>query len=245
MRYELMRPRQIQKAIEQGLPLLIPVGVLEYHGPQNPVGTDALIAQGIVHLVEKQVECVVAPTLFYGYTGEWAAGVEKGEIHVDGTALYGYVKPILTAFYSQGWNRIFVLCHHQGPQGVTMLSCQRAATEAAMEYGLARGGVGWSKVPELRGGVFHKMAVVRDSQLSSIGYGGHGGKDETAAMMYLFPGTVDLKELKNERPAWAADAHEATAKLGEKIAKAIVAGWVNELSKGRPRRRRKSGLFTR
>ena len=126
-----------------------------------------------------------------------------------------------------------------------MLSCQRAATEAAMEYGLDRGGVGWSKVPELRGDVFQRMSVVSDSQFSSIGYGGHGGRDETAAMMYLCPGTVDLKALKKERPAWAADAHEATVELGGRIAKAIVAGWVNTLKRERTPRRRKPGMLTR
>ena len=157
MRYELMRPSQIREAIEKGLPLLFPVGVLEYHGPQNPVGTDTLIAQGIAFLVEKEFQCVVAPTLFYGYTGEWAAGVEEGEIHVDGDGLYQYVKPILKAFYRQGWRRIYVLCHHQGSQGVTMLSYQRAATEAAIEYGLEHGGRGWSKVPTLRQGVFERV----------------------------------------------------------------------------------------
>lgn len=117
--------------------MLIPVGVLEYHGPQNPLGTDALICQGIIH-----------------------------------------------------------------------------------------------PVAELRSGVFGRISVVSDSEFSSVGYGGHGGRDETAAMMYLCPGTVDLDERKKETPAWAADATEATAELGEKFAKTIVASWVKELGKG-------------
>ena len=64
MRYEMMRPGQIGEAVRRGLPLLMPVGVLEYHGHQNPVGVDALIAQGIAHRVEQKMECVVAPTIF-------------------------------------------------------------------------------------------------------------------------------------------------------------------------------------
>lgn len=233
MRYERMRPGQIQEAIRRGLPLLVPVGVLEYHGPQNPVGTDALIAEGIARRVGAKVDCVVAPTIFYGYTGEWAGGIREGEIHVDGTALYRFVKPMLAAFYNQGWRRIYVICHHQGPQGVTMLSYQRAATEAAMEYGREHGGVGWSKSPDLRGAVFSRVKVVSDSEFSPVGYGGHGGKDETAAMMHLYPTTVDLGELKGKVPAWAADAHEATPELGAKIAEKIVDSWAAELRKGR------------
>ena len=232
LRYEMMRPGEIQDAVKKGLPLLIPVGVLEYHGPQNPVGTDALISQGIAHCVAKEVECVVAPTLFYGFTGQWAGGIDKGEIHVEGGPLYGYVKPILKAFYEQGWRRIYVICHHQGPKGVTMLSYQRAATEAAMEHGLANGGVGWSESRALYPNVFSRIAVVGDSEFSAQGYGGHGGNDETSAMMYFCPDTVDLGELAKRKPeSWAADAHKATAQHGEKIAKAIVASWKRELTK--------------
>ncbi|MDP2990057.1 MAG: creatininase family protein, partial [Kiritimatiellota bacterium] len=143
MRYEMMRPGQIKEAIEKGLPLFLPVGVLEYHGPQNPIGTDALIGQGIIHKVEERVECVVAPTFFYGYTGFWAAGPELGEISVDGEGLYLVAKSILKNFFDAGWRKIYVVCHHQGPQGVTMLSFQRAATEIGMENAVNKVGTGW------------------------------------------------------------------------------------------------------
>ena len=185
LRYERMRPGQIRAAITNGLPLLMPVGVLEYHGQQNPVGVDALLAEGIAKLVAKEVPCVLAPTQFYGFSGEWVGGISEGEIHIGGDALYGYVKPILKAFYNQGWRKIYVICHHQGTKGVTMLSYQRAASEAAMEYGL-----------------------------------------------YLCPDTVDLGVWDKEKDShWARDAGEATPEEGERIAKAIVAGWKKELTK--------------
>lgn len=233
MRYEMLRPGQIKDAIARGLALLIPVGVIEYHGPQNPVGTDALIAQGIVHRVEELVECVVAPTIFYGYTGQWAAGIQEGEIHIDGDALYAFIKPIIAAFYNQGWKQIYVICHHQGPQGVTMLSYQRAATEVAMEYGLNKGGIGWSNNSELQKNVFGRIAVVSDSQFSSKEYPGHGGRGETEAMMYLYPDTVDLAELDKakELPPWAKDASEASYEEGRDIGETIIASWVERLKK--------------
>jgi creatinine amidohydrolase len=231
MRYELMRPGQIQDAIRRNVPLLIPTGVIEYHGHHNPIGVDALITQGIAHLVEKEVECVVAPTFFYGYTGNWAGGIEVGEIHVDGDALFAYVKPIVKAFVDAGWRRVYIIGHHQGPTGVTWLSYQRAATEAVMEYGLEKGGIGWHMDAKLRSDVFGWVRLVSASQFSKEAYGGHGGRDETVAMMYLCPGTVDLEELKKVRPSFALDAHEATRERGEKIAKAMVAGWVEALRK--------------
>ena len=231
MRYEMLRPGQIQDAIARGLPLLMPTGVLEYHGPQNPVGTDALIAQGLVQRVEAQVECVVAPTMFYGYTGEWAAGIEQGEIHVGGDGIYGYVKPILSAFFRQGWQRIYVVCHHQGPTGVTMLSYQRAATEAGMEYALEQNGPGWHAREDLYPRVFNRIFVVGDSDYATTGFGGHGGKGETDAMLYYYPETVDLGQLGEDLPRWALDAHEANAEDAREIGDALVASWVAELKR--------------
>lgn len=231
MRYEMMRPGQIQEAVKSGLPLLMPAGVLEYHGPQNPTGVDALISQGIAHLVEKEVDCVVAPTIFYGYTGNWAAGVDKGEIHIEGDALYGFVKPVIKAFLRQGWRKIYIIIHHQGPSGVTQLSFQRAATEAIFEHGRELGGDGWFEAVDGNQGFFNRIVVVGDSVFAGAGYGGHGGKDETDAMMFLYPDTVDLKELNkaDKLPRWAADAHEATREEGERIGRAIVDAWVKEL----------------
>ena len=42
MRYELMRPQHIRTAIEQRWPVILPLGVLEYHGEHLPVGMDTL-----------------------------------------------------------------------------------------------------------------------------------------------------------------------------------------------------------
>jgi len=236
MEYARMRPGQISAAVSNGLALLMPVGVLEYHGQQNPVGLDALIAEGVAKRVAKEVPCVLAPTQFYGYSGQWAGGVKDGEVHIDGDALYGYVKPILKAFYAQGWRKIYVICHHQGAKGVTMLSYQRAASEVAMEYAHERGGPGWSESTNVPPGVFSRIAVVGDGEFSKIGYAGHGGKGETQAMMALCPGTVDLSVWNRDTDSrWARDAGEATPEEGEQITRAIVASWKKELTQMQPR----------
>jgi Uncharacterized protein, putative amidase len=43
MRYEMMLPHQIRKAIKQNWPVVLPVGVLEYHGEHLAVGLDMLV----------------------------------------------------------------------------------------------------------------------------------------------------------------------------------------------------------
>ena len=37
MRFERLRPGQLRDAIEQGVPFVLPIGVMEYHGGHLPV----------------------------------------------------------------------------------------------------------------------------------------------------------------------------------------------------------------
>ena len=75
-----MRPEQIQDAIQRNVPALAAAGVVEFHGPHLPVGTDFLIAQTVSESVEKRVECVLLPSFTYGPTLSWASDAKDGEI---------------------------------------------------------------------------------------------------------------------------------------------------------------------
>lgn len=44
MRFELMLPHQIKTAIAENWPVVLTVGVLEYHGEHSGVGMDTLAA---------------------------------------------------------------------------------------------------------------------------------------------------------------------------------------------------------
>ena len=48
MRYELMLPHQIRTAIDGNWPVVLPLGVLEYHGEHMAVGMDTLAVTGIL-----------------------------------------------------------------------------------------------------------------------------------------------------------------------------------------------------
>ena len=66
---------------------------------------------------------------------------------------------------------------------------------------------------------------------TATAYGGHGGKDETSAMMHLYPDTVDISELKKMEPMpyWAEDAKDASSEHGRIIAEKIISSWVGHL----------------
>src|SRR5208282_4106279 len=61
MQYELMRPAQIRQAIQERRSVVLPLGVLEYHGEHLPVGMDTLAVTGILEILEKEMDLVILP----------------------------------------------------------------------------------------------------------------------------------------------------------------------------------------
>src|SRR5262245_23486549 len=61
MRYEMMLPHQIRTAIKQRWPVVLPVGVLEYHGEHLAVGLDTLVVAKALEALEKEMDLVILP----------------------------------------------------------------------------------------------------------------------------------------------------------------------------------------
>src|SRR5271156_5273966 len=61
LRYEMMLPHQIRTAIENRWPVVLPLGVLEYHGEHLPVGWAPRAVTGILGILEKEMDLVILP----------------------------------------------------------------------------------------------------------------------------------------------------------------------------------------
>ena len=94
-----IRPEQLQSAIRDGWPLLVPAGSIEYHGPHLPLGTDTFIVQELLTRVARQVNCLVAPPLWYGPTGYAVTGPSQGTGDVSTERFGRHVKDVLTPFW--------------------------------------------------------------------------------------------------------------------------------------------------
>lgn len=65
-RAERLRPDQLRKLREKAPLAYLPMGVLEWHGPQNPVGLDGVKAHLLCIQAARKSGGVVFPTLWYG-----------------------------------------------------------------------------------------------------------------------------------------------------------------------------------
>ena len=75
--------RELDDAKKRKVPLIIPIGTIEYHALHASCGTDTMVINGIMRELEKKKEIVVCPPIWYGVASYAVAGPESGTIHVD------------------------------------------------------------------------------------------------------------------------------------------------------------------
>jgi creatinine amidohydrolase len=237
-----MRPADIREAVDAGLPVLIAVGVVEYHGPHLPVGTDILMTESLCAAIEQRCRCVVAPSLPYGPTMRWAGGEAEGEIDFEPEPFFLYAKEMLRGLLAIGFRRIYLIHHHAGPDGLQALCLKRAVAELTRDIGRSWG-AGWGRKHESRfpePDLFRQVQVAGLDLFSEYPPGeserlqlSHAGKGETQWMMAAYPDTVRMDSLaavSGGMPYWLEDAGFATADEGARWFEFCVSGWVKELS---------------
>ena len=238
-----MRPEQIQDAVRRNVPVVMPAGCVEYHGPHLPIGTDFLIANAVCVEAEKRVECAVAPPLSFAPTLAWAAAPEEGEADFDPEAFFVYARETLRCIAKMGFRRIYILQHHQGPDGLEVLCLKRAAMEVLRET-VHTWGAGWGRGPTEELPIPNVFNWIRIEYIDTFSEYpgpypgripiGHAGKGETQLIMASLPDTVRMGALDtlDRLPSWLEDSTEADAEEGRAWIEFCVQGWVRELGQG-------------
>jgi len=186
VRYELLRPAQV-KAIREKAPIAyITAGSLEWHGLQNPLGTDSLKAHGICCEAALRYGGVVLPPFYQGLLGESNWGPEGwggytlsfNELSTLDAAMLGVVRALVFG----GWKVIVGVTGHD-------VDPQRDAMGRAIEAGTADSDATGFAIKE---GELHTP----DDDLP---YGmDHAGAWETSCMMHLYGD--DLSRPVHRRP---------------------------------------------
>lgn len=230
MRYELMRPEALRAAIEARWPVVLPVGVLEYHGEHLPLGVDGIIVADCLARLEAEMDLVVLPPFWYGAASHAVAGPEgTGTLHVDAEALLPMAKALFGALLRVGFRNIHVLIHHQTENFAagmpTDLAFRLAGRQAVFAHLERTRGEGWWGAPEQAG--YYAAQATGDDPFNWIKAHpmltpeairrypfDHAGKGETSFLMALRPETVDMARAEGG-PWYAADARDSSPALGE------------------------------
>ena len=184
--YELLRPAQV-KAIREETPIVYVVaGSLEWHGFQNPLGTDGLKAHAICCEAALKHGGVVLPPLFRAVMGQrnWGpegwAGYTLGysTVEVFEATMGGTVEALVQA----GWKVIVGVTGHD-------VKDQRDAMQRAIEVGTRDTGAAGFAMME---GELHEPDDAIPVRMD------HAGAWETSCMMYAHPDKVDLDTLRDK-----------------------------------------------
>ena len=231
MRYELMLPHQIRHAIEKRWPVILPLGVLEYHGEHLAVGMDMLAVTSIFDILDKEMELVVLPPFPYGASSYAVAGPEgKGSIQIESERLVAFAQDLFRSLLRIGFRNIHFFIHHQTENFAagmpTDLAFKLAARQAVFAFLETSRGEGWwgdstmadyyaqQEVGDdpfnwIKGHPLMTPAIIRQFPFD------HAGRGETSLMMALAPHAVDMSRL--DKTQWyATSARDASEALGQK-----------------------------
>lgn len=114
-RLEHMTWPEVERAIEDNVPLAMTLGSLEQHGPHLPLGTDVLVPYELLRQVAATRRLLVAPPIFFAaYSRPRSGGGRSfpGSTGIRGTTLTAMLEDIIGDFFRQGFRRLAVVNGH-------------------------------------------------------------------------------------------------------------------------------------
>jgi creatinine amidohydrolase/Fe(II)-dependent formamide hydrolase-like protein len=238
MRFELMLPYQIRAAIEARWPVVLPLGVLEYHGEHMAVGMDTLAVTGILDLLEKEMNLIILPPFTYGAASYAVEPPEKtGALHVDAEAYLPLAKAMFAGLLRIGFRNIHAVIHHQTENFAagmpTDLAFKFAARQTVFAFLEKERGEGWWGSDAMAD--YYAQQSTGDDPFNWIKIHplmshavldnypfDHAGQGETSLLMALVPEGVDASRLSANK-WYARSARDASLELGIKGRDLILA----------------------
>jgi creatinine amidohydrolase len=213
---------------------ILPVGSNEQHGPQNPLGTDHLIAKALAEETANRTGVVCLQVIPFGVSSHhrqfW------GTVHVSPKTFKKYVKETCLSLKYYGVNKIVIVNGHGG----NLAALRELARELRQE------GIFIS--------VFQWWSVAGEAlpNLFKLDERGHAGAEETSVNLALYPQIVDMDKTVDEEPrkhvvdatgvALPLDTIDytrsgvfgisttATAKKGKKVLDAVLAELIHHVN---------------
>jgi creatinine amidohydrolase/Fe(II)-dependent formamide hydrolase-like protein len=237
MKLQLGFPRELEDAKQRRVPLLIPVGTIEYHGPHCALGCDTQIAEGLIDRLEKEMEIVTAPPIWYGVASYAVAGPEKNTVQVDVDVFEDYVYCILKSLLYGGWKNIYLLIHHQYEQETLLpmtLACMKAAKKLTFEYLEQTRGNGWwgkNENAEFYANLektdnpwkwINVLPCMSTAAQNATGYD-HAGKWEASILSALCPEAVKKERIQESDEWFIQGAIESSPEIGMKMVDLSIA----------------------
>ena len=172
MRLEEISWKQAERYFERKDIAVIPVGSIENHGSQLALGTDYLIPKKLTEWVERELDVLILPGVPYGVANHHQGF--PGTISLGEEGLYLVMSKIVWALYEYGIRKFVFLNGHGGNDGVL----NKIGLEIEDNGGISA--------------LFNWWQIA--GELNPAWKGGHGGGEETAAMLAIDEKYVHMED---------------------------------------------------
>jgi len=180
---------EVQDLLTRTDMVIIPVGALEQHGPQGPIGTDFYNGIAEAELIAQETDVLVAPILMPG-NSPYHMGF-PGTITLSTETLERVYFEAAQSLIKHGFRRFIFLNAHTGNTATTRFIVDRInheTTATAVDLDQANGPFMGAHLPASL-----KAAIEKLPKIS--GFDRHAGVSETSESLYLIPSLVDMKRV--------------------------------------------------
>ncbi len=223
VRYAELLPYEFRDRLAERPVAYLPLGTLEWHGEHLPLGSDALISEGLMVECAQQLGGIVLPPIHLG--------PDRARLEADGTQLQGMDTSDATTPHRQ----LDGSCYWVS-QGVFLLlidaildQVKRAGFRAVFADGHGPSRRSWVQNLEEREARFglKLFGVTDDFREAWRSQIDHAARNETSGVMALRPEWVDLSRLSEDRSVWpqgvgGEDPRDASAEFGKECRLASI-----------------------
>ncbi len=131
----------VEKAGQEGQPVLFPIGVIEEHGPHLPLGSDIYWSYCMCKMVKvvmqsRGMECVIAPPYYWGVNH--CTGGFQGSFSLKPETMQQVLFEIFENWKKFGFSEIYCFSYHGDSYHVKSIvkAIQRANAELGMKIKL-------------------------------------------------------------------------------------------------------------
>ena len=185
-------PEALQKSNQT---CVLPIGILEKHGPHSPIGTDLIHAREIAARVVKNEYAVVFPDYFYGQINE--ARQQPGTFALPSNVIYPLMEATCDEIARNGFKKILIINAHGGNPEFLHFFMQSLLNKRH-DYAV------YLYEPENDRSYSKQLSQMRKSDPSTDM---HAGETETATLLYLRP---DLMHMDAAASQSGADQKRST-----------------------------------
>ncbi len=186
---------EIKKAAEADALVLLPVAVIEEHGPHMGLGADTYLSHEGCRILKRRLEAqnvkvVIVPPVYWGVMQTQETGAYPGSFTVQPSTMKALLIDVLTDLKRWGFKHVYPINFHG--DRVHRETFMAAMDEARQTLGL--------DIYDMKVHGFPRTTIPEYKVPNPYQPDYHAGAQETAEMLKYFPEEVNLQTAKTLKP---------------------------------------------